>query len=82
MVELGGTVPAVVAIAQRHKQNMTAAMAYLLPPPHHNKQDVQDLALAVNGAITRAHIDGMPKVTVASLKRIQKALLSARQKVR
>ena len=50
-----------VAIAQRRKQDMDAAIAGLLPPSHHNKQEAHDLTLAMDEAITRAHIDGTPK---------------------
>ena len=59
-----------VAIAQRRKQDMDAAIAGLLPPSHHNKQEAHDLTLAMDEAITRAHIDGRRKVAVASLERI------------
>lgn len=74
VAELGGTLPAVVAIAQRHKQDMAAAIAGLLPSSRHQTQDALDLALAVDGAITRAQADGSPKAALASLKRIQHAL--------
>lgn len=82
VAELGVTLPSVIVIAQRHKQDMAAAIARLLPPSGHNKQDALDLALAVDGTITRAQIDGTPEVALASLKRIQKSLLAARQTVR
>ncbi len=78
VAELGGTLPAVVAISQRHKQDMAAAIAGLLPPSRHNKQDALDLALAVDGAITRAQTEETPQSALASLKRIQKSLLASR----
>lgn len=77
VAELGGALPAVVAITQRHKQDMADAIAGLLPPSRHNKLDASDLALAVDGAITRAQIEESPDAALASLKRIQKALLGS-----
>ena len=74
MAELGGAMPAVVAIARHHKKDMADAIAGLLPPSRHCKQDAQDLALAVDGAITRAQTDSTPHAALASLKRIQKSL--------
>ena len=78
VAELGGALPAVVAISQRHKQDMAAAIAGLLPASRHNRQDALDLALAVDGAITRAQAQETPESALASLKRIQKALLRSR----
>ena len=72
--ELGGTLPAVVAIARRHKEGMTAAIAGLLTASRNQGQDAQNLALAVDGAITRAHAEGSPKGVLASMNRIQNAL--------
>lgn len=78
VAELGGALPTVVAISQRHKQDMAIAIAGLLPPSRHTKQNAQDLALAVDGAITRAQMDQKPDAALASLKRIQRALLRSR----
>jgi AcrR family transcriptional regulator len=74
VAELGGALPAVVAISQRHKQDMADAIAGLLPPSRHHRQDALDLALAVDGAITRAQAEETPQSALASLKRIQNAL--------
>ena len=74
--ELGGALPAVLAIAQSHKNDMAAAIAQLLPPSRHRQRDALDLAMAVDGAIVRAQIDGSADAALASLKRIQKALTS------
>ena len=74
VAELGGTLPAVVEITRRHKEDMVDAIAGLLPPSRHSKLDALDLALAVDGAITRAQMDETPDAALASLKRIQKSL--------
>ncbi len=74
--ELGGALPAVLAIAQNHKNEMAAAIAQLLPASRHRQRDALDLAMAVDGAIVRAQIDGSPDAALASLKRIQKSLAS------
>ncbi len=76
--ELGGALPEVVAIAQGHKQDMVDVIASLLLPSRHRNQDAQALALAVDGAIIRAQIDGAPDAALAALNRIQKALLQAK----
>lgn len=73
--ELGGALPEVVEITQRHKQEMADVIASLLPPSRHRKQDAQALALTVDGAIIRAQFDQTPDAALSSLERIQKALL-------
>ncbi len=74
VAELGTALPAVVAISRRHKQDLANAIAGLMPHSRFSKRDGQDLALAVDGAITRAQADAAPDAALASLKRIQKAL--------
>ncbi|MFA5171767.1 MAG: TetR/AcrR family transcriptional regulator [Sulfuriferula sp.] len=73
--ELGETMPEVVDISQRHKQDMTEAIASLLPASQYQKHDAQALALAVDGAIIRAQFDRTPEAALSSIDRIQKALL-------
>lgn len=75
--ELGATLPEVNSITRRHKQDMSDAIAALLPPGRRRRQLAADLATAVDGAIIRAQFDGEPKAALASLKRIGKALLAA-----
>lgn len=77
--ELGGVLPEIMEITQRHKQEMADVIASLLPPSRHRKQDAQALALAVDGAIIRAQFDQTPDAALSSLKKIQKSLL-AREK--
>jgi len=72
--ELGSTLPEVVAISQRHKQDMLAAIATLLPPSKQRDRDAQAIALAVDGAIIRAQFDQAPDAALQSLERILKSL--------
>ena len=72
--ELGGTQPEVVAIAQRHKQDMVAAIATLLPPSKQRARDAQAIALAVDGAIIRAQFDQAADAALQALERILKSL--------
>ncbi len=73
--ELGGALPEVLAIARDHKNNMAAAIAQLLPASRNRQRDAQDIAMAVDGAIVRAQIDGSPDPALASLKRVLKSLM-------
>lgn len=72
--ELGGTEPQVRAIAQRHKQDMTDAIAGLLPPSRRRRQDALTIALAVDGAIVRAQTDAKPDLALRTLSRLLRAL--------
>jgi len=68
--ELGGTLSEVVKIARRHKQEMTNAIASLLPVSARRKQDTQAVALAVDGAIVRAQFDETPDAALKALSRL------------
>lgn len=68
--ELGGTVPEVLAIARRHKREMTSLIAGLLPPSRQRERDADAIALAVDGAIVRAQIDGTPDAALKALTRL------------
>jgi len=72
--ELGGTLPEIAEITRNHKQEMADAIANLLPPSRHRKQDAQALALAVDGAIIRAQFDQTPDAALSSLDRILKLI--------
>ncbi len=72
--ELGSTLPEVVAISQRHKQDMVAAITALLPPSKQRDRDAQAIALAVDGAIIRAQFDQAPDAALQGLERILKSL--------
>jgi AcrR family transcriptional regulator len=58
--ELGGTLPEVVDAARRHKQDMTDAIAALLPPSRQRARHARALALAVDGAIVQAQFQAAP----------------------
>jgi AcrR family transcriptional regulator len=75
--ELGETLPEVVEITRRHKQDMADAIARLLPASRQRKRQAMDLALAVDGAIVRAQFDQDPQAALASLERIRKSLLGS-----
>lgn len=75
--ELGETLPEVVEIARRHKQDMADAITRLLPASRQRKRQAMDLALAVDGAIVRAQFDQGPQAALASLERIRKSLLKS-----
>ncbi len=72
--ELGGTLPEVVEIARRHKHEMTAVIAGLLPSSKRRNQDAQAVALAVDGAIIRAQLDETPDAALKTLRKLLKAL--------
>jgi len=72
--ELGGTLSEVVRIARRHKQEMTAVIATLLPPSTQRKRDTQAVAMAVDGAIVRAQFDETPDAALKALSRILKSI--------
>ncbi|RQO81928.1 TetR/AcrR family transcriptional regulator [Acidovorax sp. FJL06] len=75
--ELGETVPEVVEIAQRHKREMTALLATLLPVSAHHMQDAQALALVVEGAIVRVQMGEPVREVVATVSRLTDALVPA-----
>lgn len=74
--ELGGVLPEVVEISRRHKQDMTEAIASLLPPSRHRTADAQAVAVAVDGAIIRAQFDHAPQPALHALDRLVRAVLA------
>jgi AcrR family transcriptional regulator len=77
--ELGSVMPEVVEISRRHKQEMTAIIAGLLPPSIKQKQDAQAIALAVDGAIIRAQFDQTPDVAIHALNRFIRLLQTTKK---
>ena len=75
--ELGGTVPEVLEIAQRHKRDMTALLAGLLPASAHRAQDAQALTLVVEGAIVRVQMGAPVAEVVAAVSRLTDGLVAA-----
>jgi AcrR family transcriptional regulator len=76
--EFGGALPEVVEIARRHKGEMTALIAGLLPPSRQRRRDAQALALAVDGAIVHAQFDETPDAALQGLRRLVGALQAGR----
>lgn len=72
--ELGVALPEVVDIARRHKQEMTAVVASLLPPSPTRDDDAQALAIALDGAMVRAQQDRSPQAALKALSRIVRAM--------
>ena len=68
--ELGGTVPEVMEIAQRHKREMTGLLATLLPPGVHRARDAQAVTLVVEGAIVRVQMGEPVKAVLGSVERL------------
>jgi len=75
--ELGGVLPEVVEITRRHKQDMTTAIANVLPASGQRSKIAQAVALAIDGAIVRAQFEQSPEVALSTLNRILKSLLRA-----
>ncbi|WP_051228931.1 TetR/AcrR family transcriptional regulator [Paludibacterium yongneupense] len=69
--EVGASLPGAAAICRRHKQEMTAWLATLLPPQE--GLDASAIAQAVDGAIVRAQC-GDPDLALRALSRTVAAL--------
>lgn len=76
--ELGDSMPEALAICRSHKLDMTQTIAALLPTDDDERLIKADsAATAVDGAIVKAQLErnsGQPKVALASLERLIKAL--------
>ena len=81
--ELGAALPAVRDVTQRHKQDMTAAIAGLLRPGLGRARTARALALAVDGAIVQAQFQAAPDAALESfavvVKALERSLADARQ---
>jgi len=75
--ELGPALPGVLEATRRHKADMTAAIARLLPPAAGRARQARALALAVDGAIVQAQFQESPDAALESLAVVTKALRSA-----
>ncbi len=73
--ELGSSLPEVVSITRRHKQDMMSVIENMLPPSAKREQDSQAVALAVDGAIIRAQFDVTPDAALKVLETILRSLL-------
>ena len=72
--ELGGELPEVKEIACRHKREMTAIIAGLMPPSAQRDLDAQALALAVDGAIVRTQLEATPDAALLAFDRALQAI--------
>lgn len=72
--ELGGSLPEVVAVSRRHKDDMLATIAALLPASRQRRQLAQVIAMAVDGAIVRAQFDASPDVALKTLALLLRSL--------
>lgn len=73
VAELGDALPDTVAIAQRHKQDMTQVIAELLPAGPQRTALAEAAALAVDGAIVQAQVHGAAPAATG-LRRVLAAL--------
>jgi len=75
VAEVGGSLADTAAIARRHKEEMVQVIADLLPPGPGRSSRAQAAALAVDGAIVRAQMEG-PQGPAAAMDGLR-ALLDA-----
>lgn len=76
VIELAGVMPEVVEITQRHKDEMTAAIAAVLPVSSEQATLASAVALAIDGAIIRAQWDRAPDAALNVLVWIVHTLLA------
>lgn len=74
VTELGGSLPQVLDITRSHKQDMTAAIAGLLPSSRRREQQARAIAVAVDGAIIHVQFDETPEAALKSLAVLLKGL--------
>lgn len=74
VAELSGALPDVQKITSRHKDDMIAAIEALLPASPARRDKALALAVAVDGAITRAAFDRSPKNAELALATIVRAI--------
>ena len=68
--EMGPSLPEVVAVTRRHKQDMTDAIAALLPASRQRRKIAAALSMAVDGAIEQAQYAEDPASVLKSLQRV------------
>jgi AcrR family transcriptional regulator len=69
----GGT--QITTIARNHKDDMRRAITQVLPPSPRRAQLASSLALAFDGAVVRAQMDGTAVQAVAGFREVARALL-------
>lgn len=65
--ELGPVQPAVGEVARRHKEEMTDAIAALLPTGRGRVADARAIALVIDGAIVQAQVLAAPEAVLKPL---------------
>lgn len=70
VAELGHVLPEVREISRRHKEDVAAAIAGLLPPSRRRLHDAQAVCVAMDGAIVRATFDASPESALLAFKTI------------
>lgn len=73
--ELGGTLPEVVSICRRHKQEMTATIAKLLPASRQHMRQANAIAIAVDGTIAHAQFEPDAKAPLKALDDLLRSFL-------
>ncbi|AXV77464.1 MULTISPECIES: TetR/AcrR family transcriptional regulator [Ralstonia solanacearum species complex] len=74
VAELGGTLPEVKAVTRRHKEEVAAIIAQLLPDSAARQRNALALCVAVDGAIARASYDPSPDAAIQALRTIVDAV--------
>lgn len=74
--EMGEELPAVKAVSRQHKDDMTQAIAGLLPPSRQRKATARALAVAVDGAIVQAQMAGDGDEALRAFERLCRALMA------
>ena len=72
--ELAASLPAVLDVTRRHKQDMTAAITRLMKPAPGRARTARALALAIDGAIVQAQFQESPALALEALAFVTKAL--------
>lgn len=75
--EMAQELPAVKDISCQHKEDMTQAIADLLPPSRQRKATARALAVAVDGAIVHAQMSDDAHEALRAFERLCRALTSA-----
>lgn len=75
VVEFDCVMPELLEISRRHKQDMTNAIADLLPGSTHRDKDARAAAMAIDGAIVRAQMDKSPDDALKTLETLLRPLL-------
>lgn len=75
VVELQGVLPEVAEISKRHKQEVERLIAGLLPKSKARDANALSIAVAMDGAIIRAQMEGEAGAAMAGLERVLVALV-------